>query len=141
MGIVHRAVGEIWLWLAKKLATNAALHEVLCFCPGCGPKETCAEGFAYKGLGCAMMATKTSVYFSQELPSLIFGNTSLKDPGGTFLVQFSIMNFVGFRTSNDATGLSLILKELIPSEVGKERLGPWGNYSHNFMGRWCYFGA
>ena len=109
--------------------------------PGLWAKKTRVEGFTYKGPGCGMMSAKTSVYFRQELSSLFFGDTSSKDSGSTFLVQFSFMNFVGFRMSNDATGLSLVLRELIPSEVGKERLGPWGNYSHNFMGRWCYFSA
>jgi len=127
--------------VSEKLASNIALHEVLCICQGCGRNETCAEGFTYKGPGCGMIAAKTSVYFIQQLSSLVFGDTSLKDPGSTFLVQFSFMNLVGFRTSNDVTGLSLILGELIPSEVGKERLSPWGNYSHYFMGRWCYFNA
>ena len=72
--------------VSEKLASYAAVHEVLCVCLGCGPKETRAEGFTYKGPGCGMMDAKTNVYFSQELSSLVFGDTSLKDPGSTFLV-------------------------------------------------------
>ena len=72
--------------ISEKLASNAALYEVMCICPGRGPKETRGEGFTYKGPGWGMMAAKTSVNFSQELPSLVFGDTSLKDPGSTFLV-------------------------------------------------------
>ena len=128
-------------FISEKLASNTVLYKVLCICLGRGPKETHTEGLAYKGPSCGVMATKTSVYFSQELTSLFFEDTSLKDSGGTFLVQFSFMNLLGLRATNVTTGLSLILGELIPSQVGKERLSPWGNYSHDFMSRWCYFGA
>ena len=54
--------------IGKELASNAALYEVLCICSGRGPKETCTEGLPYKGPSCDVMATKTSVYFGQELP-------------------------------------------------------------------------
>lgn len=49
--------------------------------------------------------------------------------------------FVSLRPSNNATGLRLIITELVPSKVGEERFGPWGDCSHDFMGQWCYFGA
>ena len=72
--------------IGKKLASNTTLYEVLCICSGRGPKETYAEGLTYKGPSCGVMAAKTSVYFSQELLSLVFGDASLKDSSSTFLV-------------------------------------------------------
>ena len=99
--------------IGEKLASNAALYEVLCVCSGSGPKETRTEGLTSKGPSCGVMATKTSVYFSQELSSLFFGDTSSKDSGITFLVELSFMNLVGFRPSNVATRLILVLRELL----------------------------
>ena len=72
--------------IGEELASNAALYEVLCVCLGRRPKETCTEGLTYKGPSCGVMATKNSMYFSQKLSSLFFGDTSLKDSGSTFLV-------------------------------------------------------
>ena len=85
-GDCSKGSGRHMALISKKLASNAALYEVLCICSGRGPKETRTKGLAYKGLGCGMMAAKTSMYFSQELSSLVFGDTSLKDLGSTFLV-------------------------------------------------------
>ena len=61
--------------IGEKLASNTALYEVLCVCSVCGPKETHTEGLTYKGLSGGIVATKTGVYFSQELLSLFFGDT------------------------------------------------------------------
>ena len=104
--------------IGKKLASHTALYEVLCICSGYGPEETYTEGLAYKGPSCGVMAAKTSMYFGQELPSILFGDTSLKDPGSTFLVEFAFMDFVGFGASNYVTGLVLVIRELLPIEVG-----------------------
>ena len=64
------------------------------------------------------MAPETSMYFGKELPTLLFGDTSLKNSNCTFLVALSFMNFVGFRASNYATGLILVIRELPPIKVG-----------------------
>ena len=77
-----------------------------------------------------MMIAKTSMDFGQELPPLFFGDTSLKDSGSTFLVEFSFMNLVGFRASNDAMSLILVLRELPPIKVGQEGFSPWSYYRH-----------
>ena len=63
--------------IGKKLASNAALYEVLCVCSGSGPKETRTEGLTYKGPSDSVMSTKTGVYFCQELPSFFFEDTPL----------------------------------------------------------------
>ena len=85
-----------------------------------------------------MMTAKSSMDFGQELPPLFFGDTSLQDSGSTFLVEFSFMNLIGFRTWDDTTSLILVLRELPPIKVGQEGFGSWGDYCHNYMGgrRW-----
>ena len=95
--------------IGEKLASYTTLEKVLCIHSSHRPEKTSTEGLTYKGPSCGMMAAKTSVYFSQELSSLLFGDTSLKDSGSTFHVEFSFMNLVGFRASNDATSLILVL--------------------------------
>ena len=72
--------------IGEKLASNIALYEVLCVCSGRGPKKTSTEGLTYKGPSCSVMATKTNVYFSQELPPFFFGDTPLECSGSTFLL-------------------------------------------------------
>ena len=64
--------------IGKKLASDTALYKGLCIFSGRGPKETCTEGLTYEGSSCGMMAAETSMYFSQELPSLLFGDTSFE---------------------------------------------------------------
>ena len=98
-------------WICEELASNTTLDEVLCICSGRRPEKTSTEGFTYKGPSCGVMATKASMDFGQELPPLRFGDTSLKDSGSTFLVEFSFMNLVGFRAPENAVSLILILKE------------------------------
>ena len=51
--------------ICKKLATNAMLDEVLCVCSGCRLVETCAEGLAYKGPSCGVVAAESSMNFGQ----------------------------------------------------------------------------
>ena len=79
--------------------------------------------------------------FSQEMPPLFLGDTSLKYSGSAFLVEFSVMNHVGFQAPNNAASLILILGEFSPIKVGQEGFSPWGNDCHDKMGQRCYFGG
>ena len=116
--------------VGKKLASDTALNKVLCVCPDRRPIEACTESLAYKGLSCGVMTAEAGMNFSQELPPLFFGDTSLKYFGSAFLVEFSLMHFIGFRTPDNAASLILILREFSPIKVGQEGFGPWGNYCH-----------
>ena len=87
------------------------------------------------------MAALTSMYFSQELSSLLFGDASLKNSSSTFLVEFTFMNFVGLGASNYATGLILVIRELLPNKADQEGFSPWSDYRHDYMGGRCWFGA
>ena len=127
--------------VGEKLASDATLDKVLCICLGRRPIETCTEGLNYKGPSRGVVTTETGLNFGQELPSLFFRDTSLKYSGSTFLVELSVMDLVGFRAPNNAASLVLIFMELSPIKVGQEGFGPWGNYCHDKMGRWCYFGG
>ena len=60
--------------ICKKLATDAVLDEVLCVCSGCRLVETYAEGLAYKGPSCGVVAAESSMNSSQELPPFLFGD-------------------------------------------------------------------
>ena len=102
----------------------------MCVCSGRRPEETCTEGLTYKGPSRGVVTTETSMDFSQELSSLFFEDTSLKDSGSAFLVELSVMDLVGFRTPNNAASLILVLRELSPIKIGQEGFGPWGNYCH-----------
>ena len=88
-----------------------------------------------------MVTAESGVNFSQELPPLFLGYTSLKDSGGTFLVELSIMNLVGLQMPDNVAGLILILRKFLPIKVGQEGFGPWGNDCHNGMGQQCYLGG
>ena len=127
--------------IGEELATNAMLDKVLCICLGCRPVKTCTEGLAYKCPTCSMVTAETGMNFSQELPPLFLGDTSLKDSGSAFLLELSAVNLVGLRTPDNAAGLILILRKFLPIKVGQEGFGPWGNDFHNEMGRRCYFGG
>ena len=81
--------------VGEKLTSDATLDKVLCVCLGRRPIETCMESLAYKGPSRSLVTTETGMNFSQELPPLFLGYTSLKDSGGAFLVELSIMNLVG----------------------------------------------
>ena len=104
--------------VCKKLATGAALDQVLCVCPGRRPIKPCTEGLAYKGLGCGMVAAESSVNFYQKLPPFLFRDAPLKDSGSAFLIKLSLMDSVGFRSPHYAAGLVLILREFLASKVG-----------------------
>ena len=88
-----------------------------------------------------MVTTETGMNFSQELPPLFLGDTSLKYSGSAFLVEFSVVNLIGFRAPDNAASLILILREFSPIKVGQDWFGPWGNDCHDKMGRRCYFGG
>ena len=126
---------------AEALASFALEDKVLRVCSGHRPIKTCTEGLAYKGPGCSVMTAKTGMNFSQELPPLFLGDTSLKCSGRAFLTEFSLVNLVGFRAPHNAACLIQILRKLSPIKVGQEGFGPWGNDCHDEMGRRCKFGG
>ena len=92
----------------------AMLDEVMCVCSGRRPVETCTEGLAYKGPSCGVVAAKSSMNFSQEVPPFLFGDAPLKDSGSAFLIKLSLVDLVGFRVPHNATCLILDLKEFLP---------------------------
>ena len=47
--------------VGEELASNAMLDKVLCVCSGRRPVKTCAEGLAYKGSSCGVVAAKSSM--------------------------------------------------------------------------------
>ena len=93
----------------KKLATDATLNEVMCVCSGRRPVKTCAEGLAYKGSSCGVVAAKSSMNFCQKLPSFLFGDAPLKYSGSAFLIKLSLVDLVGFRSLHYAACLILVL--------------------------------
>ena len=93
--------------ICKKLATETMLDKVLCVCPGCRPVETCTEGLAYERPSCGMVAAKSGMNFSQELPPFLFGDAPLEHSSRTFLVKLSLVDFLGFRAPHNATCLIL----------------------------------
>ena len=113
--------------VGEKLASDTALDEVLCVCPGRRPVKSCTEGLADKCPGCGVVPTKTGVNFCQEFPPLLLGDTPLKDSGSAFLVELSFMNCIGLQTPDNAARLVLIFWELLPVKVVQERFGPRGN--------------
>ena len=80
--------------VGKKLASDAMLDKVLCVCSGRRPIKTCTEGLGNKGPSCGVLTAETGMNFSQELPPLFLGDTSLKDFGSDFLVELSVVNLV-----------------------------------------------
>ena len=102
--------------VCKKLATDAALDQVLCVCPGRRPIKTCTEDLAYKGPGCSVVATEFGVNFCQKLPPFLFGDAPLKDSGSAYLIQLSLVDPVGFRPPHYAACLILVL---VPTWLGR----------------------
>ena len=127
--------------VGEELASDATFDKVLCICSGRQPVKTCMEGLANKGPSCGLVTAESGVNFSQELSPLFLGDTSLKNSGSSFLIELSVMNLVGLRTPDNAAGLILVLKKLLPVKVGQEGFGPWGNDCHDEMRRQCYFGG
>ena len=81
--------------IGKELASDAMLDKVLCIRSGCRPIKPYTEGLANKGPSCGVVPAESGVNFSQELPPLFLGYTSLEDSGGAFFVELSIMSLVG----------------------------------------------
>ena len=120
--------------VCKKLATDAALDQVLCICPGRWPIESCTEGLAYKGPSCSVMTAESGMNFSQEVPPFLFGDAPLKDSGSAFFIQLSLMDLVGFRSPHYAACLILVLREFLPGKVGEEWFCPRGDDGHYYVG-------
>ena len=104
--------------VGEKPASDAMLDKILCVCSGRRPIKAYTEGLADLCSSRDMVPAQSSMDFSQELLPLFFEDTSLKDSGSTFLVEFSFMNLVGFRTTNNASSLILVFGELLPIKVG-----------------------
>ena len=68
--------------IGKELASDAKLDKVLCIRSGRQPIKPCTEGLANKGPSCGVVTAESGMDFSQELPPLFLGYTSLKDSGG-----------------------------------------------------------
>ena len=60
-----------------------------------------------------MVPAESGMDFSQELPPFLFGDASLEHSGGTFLIEFSLMDFVGLGTLHNTMCLILVLGELL----------------------------
>ena len=101
--------------VCKNLATDAALDQVLCICPGRRPIKTCMEGLAYNGPGCGVVAAESGVNFCQKLPHFLVRDAPLKDSGCAFLIKLSLMDLVGFRSSYYAASLILVFWEFLPN--------------------------
>ena len=127
--------------IGKELASNAMLDKVLCIRSGRRPIKPYTESLANKGPSCGVVPAESGMNFIQELPPLFLGYTTLEDSGSAFLIELSLMNLVGIRMPDNAAGLILVLRKLLPAKVGQEGFGPWGDDRHNDMGRWCNFGG
>ena len=95
--------------VCEKLATGAAVDQVLCICLGRRPIKTCTEGLTYKGPGCYVVAAESVMDFCQQLPPFLFRDAPLKDSGCAFLIKLSLMDLVGFRSPHYAASLILVL--------------------------------
>ena len=121
--------------IGEELASDATLDKVLCICSGCRPIKTCMEGFADKWPSRSVVPAKSGMDFSQELSPFLFGDASLKYSGSAFLINLSLVDLVGFRMPHNAACLILILGEFLPIKVGQVGFEPWGDNSHDEMGR------
>ena len=101
--------------ISKEVATDASLDQVLSIRPGRRPIKSCTEGLSYKGPGCGVVPAESGVNFSQEISPFLFGDTHLKDSGCAFLIKFSLMDLVGFRSPHYAACLILVLRTFLPS--------------------------
>ena len=61
-----------------------------------------------------MVPAQSEMDFSQELRPFLFGDAPLEHSGRTFLIEFPFMDFVGFRTPDDAACFILVIGELLP---------------------------
>ena len=104
--------------VGEELASDAMLDKVMCICSGRRPIKPCTERLANKGPSCGMVTAESGMNFSQELPPLFLGDTSLKNSCSAFLIELSVMNLVGLRTPDNVAGLILVLRKLLPIKVG-----------------------
>ena len=104
--------------VGEKLTSVATLDKVLCVCSGRWPIKTCTEGLAYEGPSRGVVTAKTNMNFSQELPPFFLRDTSLKYSGSTSLIEFSLVDFIGFRALNYAACLISVLWEFLLIRVG-----------------------
>ena len=86
--------------------------------PGRRPIKACTESLANKGPSSSVVTTESGMNFSQKVPPFLFGDAPLKDSGSAFLIKFSLMDFIGFRSPNNTACLLLVLWEFLPSKVG-----------------------
>ena len=61
-----------------------------------------------------MVPAQSGVDFSQEMPPFLFEDAPLEHSGSTFLIKFSLMDLVGFRSPNYAAGLILVFGKFLP---------------------------
>ena len=61
-----------------------------------------------------MVPAQSGMDFSQELPPFLFGDAPLEHSGRTFLLEFPLMDLVGFGTPNNAACFVLVFRELLP---------------------------
>ena len=101
--------------IGKELATDVVLDKVLCVCSSCGPIKACAEGLADKYPSRSMVSVESGMDFSQELPPFLFEDASLEHSGCAFLIEFLLVDLVGFRPPHNATCLVWVLREFLPS--------------------------
>ena len=85
------------------------------YCPGRWPTKSGTKGLAYKGPGCGVVPAESGMDFSQKVSSFFFRDTPLKDSGCAFLVELSLVDFVGVRSPHYAAGLVLVLGKFLPS--------------------------
>ena len=104
--------------VGKELASDTTLDKVLCICPSRRPIKPCTEGLANKGPSCGVVSAETGVNLSQEASPFLFGDTPLKDSGCTFLIKFSLMDLVGFRSPDYAAGLILVFGKFLSKQIG-----------------------
>ena len=101
--------------VCKKLATDAALDQVLCVFLGRRPIKACTEGLAYKGPSCSVLTAESGMNFRQKIPPFLFGDAPLKDSGDAFLINLSLMDFIGFRSPHYASCFVLVLEKFLLS--------------------------
>ena len=124
--------------ISEELTAHTTLDKGLSICSSRRLEKTCPERLAYEGSSYSVMTAETNMYFEQELPSLLFRDTPLKDPSSTSFVQFTLMHFKGFRAPNYAPSFILIVEKLLPIKVGQEWFSPGSDNSHDLMSRGCY---
>src|SRR4051812_37891306 len=103
-------------------------------CSGRRPIKAHTESLVYKGPSCNMVAIESGMNFSQQTPPYLFGDTSLKDSCSAFLIELSLVDFIGFRSPHYAACLVLVLWEFLPSKVGEEWFCPRGDDRHYYVG-------